>query len=110
MAYNASQQKSPVCYDLRTSPFVYEWGNFKFHFSTEQHVDKFATNAQKRILWLSDSMTRRFHVPCDFENLAVMQLYLQIEGRGFLVEYKGCIYDKPTDIEFYTVAIPTGGE
>lgn len=85
MGYNASQTKSPVCYDLRKTQWQAQHGEFVFSFSTCAHRDKFLRECDKRIDWLNDSMSRRFHVPCDFEPLALVQLYQQIEGRGFLV-------------------------
>ena len=100
MAYNASQQKSPVCYDLTCSQWQANYRNFRFFFSTAKHRDKFLVECRGRVAWMNDSMSRRFHVRCDFAYLAVVQLYMQIEGRGFLVvdEENGIVYDRPEKV------------
>ena len=98
MSYNASQQKSPVWHDLETTPWLVDLGNFTFHFSTPKHAEKFREQAYQKIEWLNDSMSRRFHVPCAFDHLALVQLYMQIEGRGFMVEYRGYVYRRPKDM------------
>ena len=100
MAYNASQTKSPICYDLRETNWQAVEDGFVFNFSSVSHRDKFIEEAKGRKEWLSDSMSRRFHVPCDFSVLALFQLYMQIEGRGFLVydPVNGYVFERPTDI------------
>lgn len=112
MAYNASQQKSPVCYDLTCSQWQANYRNFRFFFSTAKHRDKFLMGCRERVAWLNDSMSRRFHVRCDFAVLAVVQLYLQIEGRGFLVvdEGKGIVYDSAEKVRIYSEWSVNGDE
>lgn len=104
MAYNASQVKSPVTYDLENTAWQAIIGEYRFCFSTMAHRDKFLSKVNGHIDWMNDSMTRRFHMPCSFHRLAMFQLYMQIEGRGFLVydEHEGCVYRSPTDV-FFTV-------
>ena len=105
MAYNASQAKSPVCNDLRKSQWVAEAQKYRFHFSTVAHRDKFLAEAEKRMEWLSDSMSHRFHMPCDFSILALFQLYQQIEGRGFFVvdEVLGIVFESPMECQFEVI-------
>lgn len=100
MAYNASQTKSPVTYNLDETDWEFMYQNYTFSFSTMAHRDKFAREVEKRVQWLNDSMTRRFHVPCSFTMLAAVQLYMQIEGRGFRVHdaNEGVIYRSPMDM------------
>ena len=105
MAYNATATKSPVHYDLTTSPYEVSVGYFTFRFSTWKHALKFDEEVSKRVEWLNDSMSRRFHVPCAFDNLAMVQLYQQIEGRGFNMVYKGTEFTNVNDITFATVII-----
>ena len=104
MAYNASQQKSPVCYDLTCSQWQAIYRNFRFFFSTAKHRDKFLVECRGRVAWMNDSMSRRFHVRCDCALLAVVQLYMQIEGRGFLVvdEEMGVVYDSAEKVRITT--------
>lgn len=105
MAYNASQTKSPVCYDLHNTNWQAMVEGYMFNFSTMGHRDKFLKEAEGKMGWLSDSMSRRFHLPCDFKVLALFQLYMQIEGRGFLVwnENTGEVFEKPVDVTFEVV-------
>ncbi len=102
MAYNASQAKSPVCYNLRETNWQAYVDGLTFCFSTAAHRDKFLNECEGRKEWLSDSMSRRFHLPCDFSMLALFQLYMQIEGRGFHVvdANNGEVYESPTSVLF----------
>lgn len=109
MAYNASQAKSPVTYNLEETNWQAYIQGYTFMFSTMAHRDKFLEKVNGHIQWMNDSMTRRFHMPCSFARLAVFQLYMQIEGRGFLVydSVEGCVYHKPEDVTFVVDAVYT---
>ena len=96
MAYNASQTKKAVHYDLKTTPFTVAEHGLDFHFSSVKHAEKFGREALSRVEWLNDSMTRRFHIPCKFDELALFQLYQQIEGRGF------CVYDIHSEVWYHS--------
>lgn len=85
MAYNASSASSPSIYQLNNTPYKAEFDRFVFYFSTERHRDNFVNCIDKRIGWMNDSMSRRFHFPIDCKFIAVFQLYMQVEGRGFQV-------------------------
>lgn len=103
MTYNASQYKSPVCYNLDATDWEAVVDTYRFAFSTMAHRDKFLNEVDKKIQWLNHSMTKRFHVPCMFNRLAMIQLYMQIEGRGFLVtdEIEGIVYRSPEEMAVY---------
>lgn len=105
MAYNASQTKSPVVYNLMDSHFEVDMMGYVFRFSTQRHAEKFEQSASSKVRWMNDSMTRRFHIPCRFDELALFQLYMQIEGRGFLVYDKDeeIWYHSPEEVKFFTV-------
>ena len=104
MGYNASQTKSPICYDLKETDYKAYCDGYIFCFSSIVHRDKFLRECIKRKEWMNDSMSRRFHVPCDFSVLALFQLYMQIEGRGFYVYNDvGELFEKPTDIMFEVI-------
>lgn len=77
--------KNGICYDLDESPFVCSTPFFEYRFSSGKHLEKFRENAEKRKAWLNDSMSRRFHIDVDMEILAELQLYMQVETRGFYV-------------------------
>lgn len=77
--------KNGICYNLDESPFVCSTPFFEYRFSSGKHLEKFRENAEKRKAWLNDSMSRRFHIDVDMEILAELQLYVQVETRGFYV-------------------------
>ena len=77
--------KNGVEYDLRKSPYRCSWGGLDFYFSSATHLDKFRRLADMRVEWMNDSMTRRFHFSVEAGLIAVFQLYMQVETRGFLV-------------------------
>lgn len=93
--YNASNNKSPVCYDLSNSPFYTVRNDFKFYFSSIKHKEKFDREVEERELWLNDSLSRRFKVPIIADILADVQLYTMIEGRGFYIEGSYFKYTNP---------------
>lgn len=96
MAYDASRASSPSIYQLNNTPYKAEYNRFVFYFSTEKHMRRFEKEVQKRVDWLTDSMSRRFHFDVDCTMLAVFQLYMQIEGRGFQV-FDTKTYDEYTN-------------
>ena len=75
-----------VCYDIENSPFAYERNGIVFRFSSERHLNKFMDNVSKKEEWLSDSLSRRFHVSVDASVLADFQLYYQVETRGCSIQ------------------------
>lgn len=79
------QTKNGVVYDLSLSPFEVSWKEYTFVFSSAVHAAKFDSKLSVRIEWLTDSLSRRFHVCVDAAVIAVMQLYMQTETRGFYV-------------------------
>lgn len=79
--------KHGVEYDLRKSPYRCSWGGFDFYFSSATHLDKFRRLVDRRVEWMNDSMSRRFHFNVEADVIAVFQLYMQVETRGFLVHY-----------------------
>lgn len=83
--YNASNNKSPVWYDLSISPYYSFRNDYYFYFSSIKHKEKFDREVEDRELWLNDSLSRRFKVPIRADILADVQLYTMVEGRGFFV-------------------------
>ena len=74
-----------VCYNLKRSPYTYEYFGFRFYFSSRTHLKNFVEKATMKQEWLCDSLTRRFKYDVDASTLAVFQLYNTIETRGFHV-------------------------
>lgn len=87
-------------YDLRKTPHFVKWCNLTFYFSSAKHMLKFDDIMFKRMDWLNDSMSRRFHVAVDMRELALLQLYMQVETRGFRVTVDPMEPDYPTGGEF----------
>lgn len=81
-----------VCYDLEHSPFMQYRGGYMFFFSSQSHQQKFTEKMRMREDWLSDSLSRRFKIYINARFLADLQLYMQIEKRGFYI--KNCLNDE----------------
>ena len=77
--------KSGVVYDVKNSPFQVERNGYIFKFSSEPHRHKFIREAKIKEEWLNDSLSRRFRIQVDLILLADIQLYQQIEQRGFYI-------------------------
>ena len=73
-----------VVYDLRNSPFTEQRNGLEYKFSSAKHREKFMNEVRKREDWLADSMSRRFKMNIRFDQLADLQLYRQVETRGFI--------------------------
>ena len=83
-----------VAYDVGDSPYSCYRNGLQFKFSSARHLEKFMTEVRIREEWLTDSMSRRFKVRVECAILADIQLYMQIEKRGFY------IYDEKNGVEY----------
>lgn len=78
--------KSGVCYALHRSPFATHRNGCNFYFSSLTHLNKFKREVRKKEEWLCDSFSRRFNVGLiDVNIIADIQLYQQVESRGFYI-------------------------
>ena len=77
--------KNGIEYNLYQSSYKCFVYGLDFFFSSATHLEKFASNLDKRVEWLNDSMGRRFHYTLDMTLVAILQLYCQVETRGFLI-------------------------
>lgn len=88
-----------VCYDLTDTPYMVEHNGIIWHFSSVPHRNKFRREVCKRELWLNDSLTKRFGCTMMLDLVADIQLYKQVETRGFyLVTNDGAEYTSPESI------------
>lgn len=87
-----------VCYDLHDTPYKVHYRGIEFRFSTAAHVRRFEEEARKREDWLSDSLSRRFKFKFDASLPALLQLYIQIETRGFCVIINGKVYESRDEL------------
>ena len=78
--------KNGVCYDIRNSPYTFEWRGICYFFSSENHRSKFIRGVRSKELWLDDSLSRRFECSVHLPILADIQLYTQVETRGFYIQ------------------------
>lgn len=94
--------KYGVCYDIENSPYDYMWNGILYKFSSVAHRNKFIINIRKKTEWLNDSLSRRFRVSMDVSELAAIQLYQQVETRGFCIIYNGSMVIKcPEQLVFH---------
>lgn len=112
MSYNASLRKSNVSNNLNNEDYTYTFKGYRFYFSTMKHREKFANLVDARVAWLTDSMCRRFHLWIQCDLLAVVQLYMMVEGRGFKMvsEETGNVALSENDILFDVVMVCAGSE
>lgn len=82
-------------------------------FSSQPHKEKFDEGVGAHIMWLNDSMKRRFGFRCDFRELAVFNWYRRCETRGFCVyKYRddAICYDKVEDLAAITAMVGGSGD
>ena len=93
--------RNGVCYNLQETPYTYEWRGITYHFSSPNHRAKFIRELKKKEMWLNDSLSRRFKVTVKMEILADIQLYTQVETRGFyIITNDQCEYTSPQQMLF----------
>lgn len=96
--------KYGVAYAFDEPNFSVYMGKWTFRFSSLKHRERFLSLVSDRVGWLSDSLSRRFHYAIDASELAVFQLYQQVETRGFYVEDTDCnVYRSIDDIGFKVI-------
>lgn len=74
-----------VCYDLKNSPYSVEKMGLKFMFSTPLNRRKFIEQTDAKIKSVDNSLYRRFKFYIDARYIALIQLYMNIEHRGFAI-------------------------
>lgn len=91
--------KNGVCYDLRESPFTFTWRGIVWFFSSASHREKFIHRVVAKEEWLDDSLSRRFKCSIHLPIVADVQLYTQVETRGFYCQTDdGVEYNTPSSI------------
>lgn len=84
--YNASaHKKTAIAYQLDNEDYSVKVERYTFYFSSMIAKRKFERDYAKRVEWLRDSLTRRFHFHVDADWVAIFQWYMICEGRGFRV-------------------------
>ena len=77
--------KNGVCYDLNISPYSVTMNGMKFVFSSKSHLDKFKKKVKENRDIINYSLSKRFNIQVNVEQLADIVLYRKIETRGFLI-------------------------
>ena len=90
--------KNGVCYDLTKSPYMYEWRGMVYFFSSVKHKEKFVDNVRMKEEWVDDSLSRRFKCRVHLPILADIQLYTQVETRGFYIQSKCNEYENASSV------------
>lgn len=79
-----------VCYDLRTTPFIFEVSYndelIRYAFSSEYNRTSFRNRIMENRENINNSLTKRFKIEISMDKLADIKLYSNIEKRGFLIE------------------------
>lgn len=81
--------RAKIYYNLMESPYIYEYENYIFVFSSEYYRGMFAQKFEKQIAEISASLSHRFKINIYFPVLAAFVAYRQTEKRGYLVKTKG---------------------
>lgn len=90
-----------VYYDVPRSPLYTVRNGYRYYFSSQSHLDKFLLKAPIKEEWLNDSMSRRFKFEFEVGVIADMQLYMQVETRGFYVvdEFSGLDFRSSEEVK-----------
>lgn len=75
--------------NLEESDYSYEFGDYKFYFSSEVYKKKFE---EQLIVYIGIEEARfyaKYGIIIDLDEPMAFNLYNKIEKRGFKVEYKG---------------------
>lgn len=82
-----------VCYDLNESPYTftlnYDDKDISFHFSSEFNKDRFTKNYEKFREYYNTSLSKRFGVTINSNELCDIKTYLTYEKRGFYLIIDG---------------------
>ena len=77
--------RNGIFYNLIESPWKLSRHGMIFYFSSETHYNRFLREVDKRERQMTETMTHRIGCFVNMEIPACVQLYRQVEQRGFLV-------------------------
>lgn len=81
--------RNGIEYNLKISPYQYQYGDYTFYFSSRNYLTKFAEKLQEEQKIVSSFLSRKFEFDINADTLSVIGLYRKIEKRGFFITYKG---------------------
>lgn len=77
--------RNGIFYNLSESPWKLSRHGMIFYFSSETHYNRFLREVDKRERQMTETMSHRIGCFVNMEIPACVQLYRQVEQRGFLV-------------------------
>lgn len=77
--------RNGIFYNLSESPWRVSRHGMIFYFSSETHYNRFLREVDKRERQMTETMSHRIGCFVNMEIPACVQLYRQVEQRGFLV-------------------------
>lgn len=77
--------RNGIFYNLSESPWRLSRHGMIFYFSSETHYNRFLREVDKRERQMTETMSHRVGCFVNMEIPACVQLYRQVEQRGFLV-------------------------
>lgn len=77
--------RNGIFYNLSESPWRLSRHGMIFYFSSETHYNRFLREVDKRERQMTETMSHRIGCFVNMEIPACVQLYRQVEQRGFLV-------------------------
>lgn len=92
--------RNGIIYDLKLSWYVFPLNNITYYFSSKNHLEKFAELVEGNRDAYSTSLTKRFKILSNIDNLADLLLYMKVETRGFYIKINGEECVCPNDIIF----------
>lgn len=79
--------RNGIFYQLEESPWIAREQGMTFYFSSSTHYNRFVREVDKRMRNMTATMGERIGCPVNMRPAACIQLYRQVETRGFLVKY-----------------------
>lgn len=83
--------RSGITYNLTTSPYIVELKYrddlvIKYYFSSELYVNKFNEKLEKHNTSIKNSLSKRFKIEINLDELSDILLYSKVETRGFFIQ------------------------
>lgn len=90
--------------DIHFSRLTCEVGELKFYFTSEYNLSRFEDRYENELIEFKKKVETIYwgNHSLQFDELALIRLYLKVEKRGFLIEYKGKKIDCQENITFKT--------
>lgn len=83
--------RNGIVYDLTLSPYILkvEDTNTTFYFSSKNHMEKFRELKEEHRARIKESLSNRFGLSIEENDISDIVLYGKVETRGFHIIFKG---------------------